>query len=124
MPTPTHPSHSPAAIAIGITLVTAMAIQNTLHRAHLSKLPPTTLMTSTTTQIMIDLAELMSGTAAEHGREVKERLKRMATSLLSFAIGCAAAAVAFVASPTWCFVVPPVLVALSFLNPSGEPSQA
>jgi uncharacterized membrane protein YoaK (UPF0700 family) len=115
---------SPATIAIGMTLVTAMAIQNGLHRAHLSKLPPTTLMTGTTTQIMIDLADLMSGTATDHVHEVKNRLKRMATSLFSFAIGCAAGALAFVASPTWCFVVPPVLVGLSFLTPSGEPSKA
>jgi uncharacterized membrane protein YoaK (UPF0700 family) len=107
---------SPATIAIGMTLVTAMAIQNGLHRAHLSKLPPTTLMTGTTTQ--------MSGTATDHVHEVKNRLKRMATSLFSFAIGCAAGALAFVASPTWCFVVPPVLVGLSFLTPSGEPSKA
>ena len=120
---PVSNGDSPAAIAIGMTLVTAMAIQNGLHRAHLSKLPPTTLMTGTTTQIMIDLADLMSGTATDHALEVKERLKRMATSLLSFAIGCAAAALAFVASPTWCFVVPPVLVGLSFLPPSGEPSE-
>ena len=115
---------SPAAIAIGMTLVTAMAIQNGLHRAYLSKLPPTTLMTGTTTQIMIDLADLISGTASDHMHEVRKRLRRMATSLLSFAIGCAAAALAFVASPTWCFVVPPVLVALSFLTSSGEPSKA
>jgi uncharacterized membrane protein YoaK (UPF0700 family) len=120
---PVSNGDSPAAIAIGMTLVTAMAIQNALHRAHLSKLPPTTLMTGTTTQIMIDLAELMSGTATDHVREVKERLKRMATSLLSFAIGCTAAALAFVASPTWCFVLPPVLVALCFLTPSGDPSE-
>ncbi|UVK38849.1 DUF1275 domain-containing protein [Mesorhizobium sp. AR10] len=121
---PVSNGDSPAAIAIGMTLVTAMAIQNGLHRAHLSKLPPTTLMTGTTTQIMIDLATLMPGTAVDHMHEVKERLKRMATSLVSFAIGCAAAALAFVASPTWCFVVPPVLIAISFLTPSGEPSEA
>jgi uncharacterized membrane protein YoaK (UPF0700 family) len=107
-----------------MTLVTAMAIQNGLHRAYLSKLPPTTLMTGTTTQIMIDLADLMSGTATDRVHEVKRRLERMATSLLSFAIGCMAAALAFVASPTWCFVVPQVLIAISFLTSFGEPSQA
>lgn len=113
---------APAAIAIGMILVTAMALQNGLHRAHLSKLPPTTLMTGTTTQVMMDLAELISGTATERASEVKGRLKRSATSLVCFAIGCAAAALAFIASPTWCFVVPPALVALSFLAPSSEPS--
>ncbi|MDB5649013.1 MAG: putative rane protein [Hyphomicrobiales bacterium] len=110
--------------AIGMTLVTAMAIQNGLHRAHLSKLPPTTLMTGTTTQIMIDLADLLSGTETDRLREVKERLRRMATSLLSFAIGCATAAFAFAASPSWRFVVPPALVGLSLLAPSGTPSEA
>ncbi|MGX5803453.1 DUF1275 family protein [Bradyrhizobium sp. Arg314] len=111
---------SPVAIAIGMILVTAMAIQNGLHRAYLSKLPPTTLMTGTTTQIMIDLADLASGTAIDHEHDVKERLRRMTTSLVSFASGCAAAALAFVASPIWCFVVPPVLIALSFFARSGE----
>jgi uncharacterized membrane protein YoaK (UPF0700 family) len=121
---PVSNGDSPSAIAIGMTLVTAMAIQNGLHRAHLSKLPPTTLMTGTTTQIMIDLADLLSGTETDRLREVKERLRRMATSLLSFAIGCATAAFAFAASPSWCFVVPPVLVGLSLLAPSGTPSEA
>lgn len=121
---PVSNGDSVAAIGIGMTLVTAMAIQNGLHRAHLSKLPPTTLMTGTTTQIMIDLADLMSGTAPDHIREVKERLKRMATSLFYFAIGCATAALVFVASPTWCFAVPVGLVAVSLLTLSDEPSQA
>lgn len=121
---PVSNGDSAAAIAIGMTLVTAMAIQNGLHRAHLSKLPPTTLMTGTTTQIMVDLADLLSGTATDHAGEIKERLKRLASSLFSFAIGCAAAALAFVASPTWCFVVPPVLAGLSLLARSGDPSEA
>ncbi|MER9296751.1 DUF1275 family protein [Mesorhizobium sp. M0621] len=120
---PVSNGDSPAAIAIGMTLVTAMAIQNGLHRVHLSKLPPTTLMTGTTTQIMVDLADLMSGAATDHTRELKDRLKRMSSSLLSFALGCAAAALAFVASPTWCFVVPPVLACLSLLARSGDPSE-
>jgi len=49
------------ALATGMVLVSAMAIQNAVHRIHLSSAPPTTLMTGTTTQIMIDVADLMLG---------------------------------------------------------------
>lgn len=47
-------------LAVGMALVSAMAIQNGLHKAHLSKAPPSTLMTGTTTQIMLDLADILA----------------------------------------------------------------
>ncbi|WP_420820207.1 DUF1275 family protein [Salinicola peritrichatus] len=40
-------------------LVAGMAIQNAAHRLHLSSAPPSTLMTGTTTQVMLDLANLL-----------------------------------------------------------------
>ncbi|TPN33583.1 DUF1275 domain-containing protein [Mesorhizobium sp. B2-3-3] len=113
-----------AAFAIGMVLVSAMAIQNAFHRVHMSKMPPTTLMTGTTTQIMLDLADLIGGTAQGDLKPVKERLKRMSASVVAFALGCAAAAVAFLLSRTWCFAVPVVLVALSFFAPVGSPETA
>ncbi|TPM24818.1 YoaK family protein [Mesorhizobium sp. B2-3-5] len=113
-----------AAFAIGMVLVSAMAIQNAFHRVHMSKMPPTTLMTGTTTQIMLDLADLIGGTAQGDLKPVKERLKRMSASVVTFALGCAAAAVAFLLSRTWCFAVPVVLVALSFFAPVGSPETA
>src|ERR1700754_1631253 len=45
------------AILTGMALVAAMAIQNAVHRIYLGNAPPSTLMTGTTTQIMIDLAD-------------------------------------------------------------------
>lgn len=103
------------AICIGMTLVTAMAIQNTLHRVHLPALPPSTLMTGTTTQVMLDIADLISGKPIEMRDELMARLKRMINSLLSFAVGCAAGAFAYIFSDTWCFAVPPVLIVLSLV---------
>ena len=50
-----------AAIVTGMTFVAAMAIQNAAHRIHMPGAPPTTLMTGTTTQIMIDLADMIRG---------------------------------------------------------------
>jgi len=44
-----------SAVVTGITLVAAMAVQNAAHRIYLASAPPTTLMTGTTTQLMIDL---------------------------------------------------------------------
>jgi uncharacterized membrane protein YoaK (UPF0700 family) len=47
------------AVVTGMVLVAAMAIQDANHRIHLGSAPPSTLMTGTTTQIMIDLADMM-----------------------------------------------------------------
>jgi uncharacterized membrane protein YoaK (UPF0700 family) len=55
---PFHDGDSWQAIVTGLVLVAAMAIQNAVHRIYLGSAPPSTLMTGTTTQIMIDLADL------------------------------------------------------------------
>lgn len=99
---------APAALVTGMVLVAAMAVQNAAHRAHLPETPPSTLMTGTTTQIMIDLADLACGTA--DASKVRPRMLRMATSVAAFAIGCGLAAVLFIAAGRWCFVLPPVLI--------------
>ncbi|MET3613414.1 uncharacterized membrane protein YoaK (UPF0700 family) [Rhizobium aquaticum] len=105
-----------ATVAIGMVLVAAMAVQNTVHRAHMTKMPPTTLMTGTTTQIMVDLGDLLTGNVSQGKQAIKARLSKMILSLLSFAAGCVSAAGAFLASNTWCFIVPPVLIGLALLN--------
>ncbi|HET6305974.1 MAG TPA: YoaK family protein [Rhodopila sp.] len=99
------------AMLTGMLLVSAMAIQNAAHRGHMgAKVPPPNLMTGTTTQIMIDLADLAGRTQpAEQRAEIRGRLARMAASLLLFATGCAIAAVAVGGIGQWCFVVPPLL---------------
>lgn len=121
---PFDDGNSLAALAVGMILVSAMAIQNAFHRVHLSKMPPTTLMTGTTTQIMLDLADLIGGTAQGDIEPIKERLKRMSGSVVAFALGCAAAAVAFLLSRTWCFAIPVALVAMSFFAPVGPSEKA
>lgn len=98
-----------AAIAAGLSLVAAMAIQNAAHRIHLGTAPPTTLMTGTTTQIMIDVADVLRGVKPEQRATVIGRLKRMGANVGAFALGCGAAALLFVAVGGWCFVVPPIV---------------
>ena len=97
------------AVVTGLVLVAAMAIQNAAHRIHLGSAPPSTLMTGTTTQIMIDLADMIQTPKSEAAERPGARLLRMSTNIAVFAAGCAAAAILYAHIGVWCFVVPPVL---------------
>ncbi|HEV7359298.1 MAG TPA: YoaK family protein [Steroidobacteraceae bacterium] len=100
-----------AAVLTGMSLVAAMAIQNAIHRIHMGALPPTTIMTGNTIQIMIDLADLLRG-VPDAGRDaLRLRLSRMSASVTAFAAGCAAAALMYAKEGIWCFAIPPLVAA-------------
>ncbi|MBT9385421.1 DUF1275 family protein [Pseudooceanicola sp. CBS1P-1] len=103
-----HGADSAPMILAGMLLVTGMAIQNATQKLHLSSAPPTTMMTGTTTQLMLDLGSLMSG-RGEAPEVVKPRLLRMLTAVVVFAIGCAAAALAVTSLGFWAFALPPLV---------------
>jgi uncharacterized membrane protein YoaK (UPF0700 family) len=105
------------ALLTGMVLVSAMAIQNAAHRIHYPGAPPTTMMTGTTTQVMLDLADLLRPLGRDERAEVQARLRRMVPSLLAFAGGCAAGATLFKAAGTWCFLLPPILAVISLAPP-------
>jgi uncharacterized membrane protein YoaK (UPF0700 family) len=100
-----------AALLTGMALVAAMAIQNAIHRIHMGALPPTTIMTGNTIQIMIDLADLMRGVPAAARETIRLRLSRMSSSVTAFAFGCAAAALLYAKQGIWCFAIPPIVAA-------------
>jgi uncharacterized membrane protein YoaK (UPF0700 family) len=100
-----------AALSTGMVLVAAMAIQNAIHRIHMGALPPTTIMTGNTIQIMIDLADLLRGVPEAAREAIRTRLSRMSISVAGFAAGCAAAALIFAKQGIWCFVLPPFIAA-------------
>ncbi|ENN84212.1 hypothetical protein RHSP_77165 [Rhizobium freirei PRF 81] len=108
------------AILTGMTLVAAMAIQTTAHRIHLGSTPPTTMMTGTTTQIMIDIADLLRGAKPEEKAAMKARLARMGAAVGGFALGCAVAAGLFLLVGMACFLVPPVLALAGILMHAGK----
>jgi len=111
---------SAMAMLAGLVLVSAMAIQNAVHRIHLGSAPPTTLMTGTTTQVMVDLADLMrGGQAPEERAAAHARVRRMSAAVAWFAAGCAAAALIYARWDVWCFAVPPVLAALAVVLQGG-----
>lgn len=105
---------SGAAIATGLVLVAAMAMQNAAQRVHLAKMPPTTLMTGTTTQIMLDLADKLHGVDGEQKATVDQRLSRMAASVGAFALGCAAGAICYHVFDVKCFLLLPVVALLGY----------
>jgi uncharacterized membrane protein YoaK (UPF0700 family) len=100
-----------AALLTGMALVAAMAIQNAIHRIHMGALPPTTIMTGNTIQIMIDLADLMRGVPADVRAAIHSRLSRMSAGVAAFAAGCAAAALIYAKQGIWCFAIPPLVAA-------------
>jgi uncharacterized membrane protein YoaK (UPF0700 family) len=105
------------ALITGMMLVSAMAVQNAVQRLHLAASPPTTIMTSNTTQAMIDVVDVLRGLPAAD--PVRTRLAHMASNILGFAIGCAAAALLFAKLQMWCFAVPPLLALLAIALRSG-----
>jgi len=97
------------ALLVGMTLVAAMAMQNAAHRVHLAHTPPSTIMTGTTTQIMLDLAEILHGVRPEVAAITWARLERLTLSVALFAAGCGLAALIYTHLGKWCFCVLPVL---------------
>ncbi|MGY4572019.1 DUF1275 family protein [Bradyrhizobium sp. USDA 3256] len=112
---PFQNSDSWQAVLTGMVLVAAMAIQNAVHRVYLGSAPPSTLMTGTTTQIMIDLADVIYVRDDAPGRQIRSRVAMMSKNVIIFAVGCAAAALLYAQYNAWCFVVPPLLGGLSLL---------
>ena len=113
----------PLALLTGFAGIAAMALQNALQRVHLASLPPTTLMTGSTTQATIDAIDLLAGTAAGDAPAVRTRLSRMAMSVLLFAAGCAAGALLFWLAGFWCLAVPVIVGAIAAAMRLDETAQ-
>ena len=103
------------ALTAGLLLVAAMAVQNGLHRAHLPGSAPSTLMTGTTTQIMLDVADVLY--RRHRSAAALARVRSMSLQVGIFAAGCGAAAVLFDWVGAWCFTVPPLVAAVALARP-------
>lgn len=95
-------------ILTGMTFVSAMAIQNAAHKVYLADAPPSTMMTGTTTQFMLDVADLFRVSPALRPA-VLDKLKRLGGAVAAFAIGCGLAALGFATFGQTAFWVTPVV---------------
>jgi len=109
------------ALITGMTFVAAMAIQNAAHRIHLGASPPSTLMTGTTTQLMIDVADTIHGLPADKFEATRTRMRRMGMAMASFAAGAALAALLFSTTGMWCFAVAPLAALLARIAAQSMP---
>jgi uncharacterized membrane protein YoaK (UPF0700 family) len=73
---------------------------------------------------MIDLADVIRGESLEAKNTAKKRMIKMLTSVCAFAIGCGAAATAFLWLGIWCLAIPPLLGLLALMaeveTPEGD----
>ena len=119
---PFHDGDSWQAILTGMVLVAAMAIQNAIHRVYLGSAPPSTLMTGTTTQIMLDIADVIL--PADAKGQARARLGKMSVNVLAFALGCGIAPLLFTHFGVWCFALPPLLAGTSLIVRVTGPADA
>jgi uncharacterized membrane protein YoaK (UPF0700 family) len=65
-------------------------------------------MTGSSTQIMLDLADLLHGLRPEAAAATRARLRRVSLTVVAFAAGCALAALCFAWVSQWCFCALPL----------------
>ena len=106
---------SPAALFTGFAGIAAMAVQNAVQRVHLAALPPTTLMTGSTTQATLDAVDLLTGTDPEHATATRARLGRTVLSIFYFAAGCALSATLYWLVGFWCLALAVIVGAAAAL---------
>ena len=98
----------PMAILAGELGVLAMAIQNASGRLVFSDLPPTAVMTSNVTQIVIDAVDLLEGAGVN--RAVRARLLEPLWPIIAFAAGALGGGLSFAAVGFWGLVAPIIAV--------------
>jgi uncharacterized membrane protein YoaK (UPF0700 family) len=116
---PFSSSDSPAAVLAGMLAVAAMATQNALVKLALVESPSTAVMTTNTTQLIVDLAALVRG-AEEPDKLGRIRRRTRVTSLCmaGFVGGCVAGAVFELRFGVGALVLPVILATLAI--PLGE----
>jgi uncharacterized membrane protein YoaK (UPF0700 family) len=106
---PFEDADTPVALLTALAGIAAMALQNAVQRVHLGSLPPTTIMTGSTTQATIDAVDLLVGGDPLQIAAVRTRFGQLALAIACFGSGCAAAALAYWAAGFWCLVVPVIV---------------
>lgn len=97
--------NDPGPVVAGLLGIAAMAVQNAGSKLILHNHAPTTLMTGNTTEAVIDFVDMYRDRPERRG-EARERLKRVAPSIVAFAAGTILGAYAYVTFSYWCLAIP------------------
>jgi uncharacterized membrane protein YoaK (UPF0700 family) len=89
---PIASEEAPTAIAAGLLAAAAMGIQNAASRLLLAGSTPTTVMTVTVTQLVIDAVDLLRGSADP---ALRRRFASLGWPVVAFALGAISAALAY-----------------------------
>jgi len=109
----------PMAVLVGMLGVAAMATQNALVKLALPGAPSTAVMTTNTTQLIVDLATLARGQGEPDDLAMARRRASVTGScVVGFVAGCAAGAVLEVHFGLWALVLPVALAGIAV--PLGE----
>jgi len=93
------------ALFTGFAGIAAMAVQNAVQRVHLAALPPTTLMTGSTTQATLDAVDLLTNANPANAAATRARFWRFSLAIVYFAAGCALSATLFWLVGFWCLAL-------------------
>lgn len=111
MSTPVQSTDAVLPLLAGIAGAAAMGIQNAASRLVWTELAPTTVMTGNVTQIVIDLVDIIRGSAAAG---TKARLWKFLWPVLAFGVGAVGGAFAYMVAGFFSLALPVVMLCFVF----------
>jgi uncharacterized membrane protein YoaK (UPF0700 family) len=113
---------SPPALLLGLLLILAMGMQAALGQLTAPQEPPTTVMTTTLTRLVVDLSTLASGVFASGAERERTRQAavRLAEQCAAFLAGCAISAGGHVLIGLWSLALPTCAVAVLLATSTGR----
>jgi uncharacterized membrane protein YoaK (UPF0700 family) len=106
------------AMAAGLLGAAAMGAHSAASKLLLSHLAPTSMMTGNVTQLVIDTVDRLRGAA---DAATRARIAKFFWQILAFALGCCAAAFAYLAVGFVALAVPVAILCLHLWLPEPEP---
>lgn len=119
--TPIQHNEAPIVLVCGMLGAAAMGVHNAVGKLQFSRIAPTTVMTGNVTQLLIDLADILTGRGTPVNRQ---RFVRFLWPMLAFAGGCIVGGTAYVQFGFWCLLLPIAILAamLPMRWPEAKPA--
>lgn len=100
---PIQATDTPVVLLAGMAGAAAMGVQNAASRLAFSDIAPTTVMTGNVTQLVIDLVDILRGSA---DTAVRGRISKFLWPILAFGFGAIGGAYAYLYAHFWALLLP------------------